>query len=72
MKVNKTQCLLNLFNHAQWFRFCCIENLLLIHSGLLVAGIAYLVPDWHEMQLIFSLPLLLLLGTYWVLPESPR
>jgi OCT family organic cation transporter-like MFS transporter 4/5 len=37
-----------------------------------VAGIAYLIPDWHQMQLVLSLPLLILLGTYWVLPESPR
>ena len=40
--------------------------------GLVVAGIAYLVPNWHEMELIFSLPLILLLVTYWILPESPR
>ena len=45
----------------------------LINSrGLVVAGIAYLIPDWHQMQLVFSLPLLLLLATYWILPESPR
>ena len=46
------------FNYAFW--------------GLAVAVIAYFVPDWHKMELIFSIPLLLLYVTYWILPESPR
>lgn len=40
--------------------------------GLSVALIAYLVPDWSQLQLIFSLPLLILLSGYWIFPESPR
>ena len=40
--------------------------------GLVTAGIAYCVPDWHKMQLIFSVPMLALLVSYWILPESPR
>uniref|UniRef100_A0A0K2UKU6 Major facilitator superfamily (MFS) profile domain-containing protein n=1 Tax=Lepeophtheirus salmonis TaxID=72036 RepID=A0A0K2UKU6_LEPSM len=46
------------FNYAFW--------------GLSVAMIAYLVPDWRKMQLIFSVPLVVLLSMYWILPESPR
>ena len=40
--------------------------------GLVTAGIAYCVPDWHKMQLIFSVPMLALLVSYWIMPESPR
>ena len=40
--------------------------------GLAVAGIAYLVPDWHQAELIFNIPLVVLFATYWILPESPR
>ena len=40
--------------------------------GLSTAGIAYLLPVWWHMQLVFSLPLLSLCLLYWYLPESPR
>ena len=40
--------------------------------GLGVALIAYIMPEWRHMQLVFSLPLLLLVALYWYLPESPR
>jgi len=40
--------------------------------GLGTAAIAYLLPVWWHMQLVFSLPLLSLLIIYWYLPESPR
>ena len=40
--------------------------------GLVVCGVAYLVPDWRHMQLVFNVPLVLLLSVYWVIPESPR
>ena len=40
--------------------------------GFSVAIIAYLIPNWHQMELVFSLPLVILYLTYWVLPESPR
>ena len=33
---------------------------------------AYLVPDWHQMELFFVLPVAMLVCTYWMLPESPR
>ena len=38
----------------------------------MVPQVAYLVPDWHQMELLFSLPLIALLSTYFILPESPR
>ena len=40
--------------------------------GFAVAVIAYLVPDWQKMALIFSLPLIILYSVHWILPESPR
>ena len=40
--------------------------------GFAVAVIAYLVPDWQKMALIFSLPLIILYAVHWILPESPR
>ena len=40
--------------------------------GLVVCGVAYVVPDWRHMQLVFNIPLVLLLSVYWILPESPR
>lgn len=50
----------------------CCPHLNFAVSGLLVALIAYLIPDWRNMQLVFSLPLLGILSLYFVLPESPR
>jgi OCT family organic cation transporter-like MFS transporter 4/5 len=52
--------------------FGCAPHFNYAVGGLIVAGVAYISPDWHNMQLIFSLPLILLLGIYWILPESPR
>ena len=40
--------------------------------GFGVGIIAYLIPDWHQMELVFSVPLIALYMTYWILPESPR
>jgi OCT family organic cation transporter-like MFS transporter 4/5 len=52
--------------------FGCTPHLNFAVWGLLVALIAYLLPDWHHMELVFSIPLFLLVCTYWILPESPR
>ena len=52
--------------------FGCTPHLNYAFWGFAVAIIAYLVPDWHKMELIFSLPLIALYATYWILPESPR
>ena len=40
--------------------------------GFAVAVIAYFIPDWQKMALIFSLPLIILYVTFLILPESPR
>ena len=52
--------------------FGCLPHLNFAFWGLVVAGIAYVLPEWRSMQLVFSLPLILLYSLYWVLPESPR
>ena len=40
--------------------------------GLMTAVFAYLLPHWRHLQLLFSLPLIVLLPAYWFLPESSR
>ncbi|KAK5650952.1 hypothetical protein RI129_001981 [Pyrocoelia pectoralis] len=37
-----------------------------------LALIAYFFRDWHHIQLAITLPCLLLLSYYWIVPESPR
>ena len=39
---------------------------------LTLAGLAYLFRDWRELMLWSSLPSLLSVLMYWLLPESPR
>lgn len=34
--------------------------------------IAYYVRDWRYLQLTTSVPFLLIIVTYWIVPESPR
>ncbi|XP_049783375.1 organic cation transporter protein-like [Schistocerca cancellata] len=38
---------------------------------IIIAGIAYLVRGWSNLQLAITLPSVILLGLWWVLPESP-
>ena len=52
--------------------FGCLPHLNFAFWGLIVAGIAYILPDWRSMQLVFSAPLVILYTVYLVLPESPR
>jgi len=40
--------------------------------GLMTAVFAYLLPNWRHLQLLFSLPLIVLVFAYWYLPESSR
>ncbi|XP_030756002.1 organic cation transporter protein-like [Sitophilus oryzae] len=37
-----------------------------------IAGLAYLLQDWRHLQLAVSLPGVAFLGTWFLLPESPR
>ena len=39
---------------------------------LSLSGLAYLLRDWRELMLYSSLPSLLSVLMYWILPESPR
>ena len=34
--------------------------------------LAYLLPHWRHLQLLFSLPLVVLVAAYWYIPESAR
>lgn len=39
---------------------------------LVLALEAYLIRDWFTLQIVAHLPLLALLGLYFIIPESPR
>lgn len=41
-------------------------------SYIMIAGIAYLVRGWRAIQLAITLPAVLLLSFFWIMPESPR
>ena len=67
------QCLETIkFSGREKTIFGALPHLNFAFWGLAVAGIAYLIPNWHQMELVFSVPLVGLYVTYWVLPESPR
>lgn len=40
-------------------------------SYMTISGIAWLIRDWRQLQLAISLPGFLILGLWWVIPESP-
>lgn len=37
-----------------------------------LAGLAYLFRHWQHLQLAISLPSIILLSYWWIVPESPR
>ncbi|XP_065222264.1 organic cation transporter protein-like isoform X2 [Planococcus citri] len=41
-------------------------------SYIIIAGIAYVTHGWRSLQLAITLPSILFLGLWWILPESPR
>nr|XP_022904017.1 organic cation transporter protein-like isoform X1 [Onthophagus taurus] len=38
----------------------------------ITAGIAWLLRDWRHFQLAISVPGILFMGLYWIIPKSPR
>lgn len=39
---------------------------------LTLAGFAYFIRDWHYLQFALTIPSVLLISYYWLVPESPR
>lgn len=39
---------------------------------MVLPGVAYFLRDWRTLQLVLSVPSILQLVVYWLLPESPR
>ncbi|GBM57804.1 Organic cation transporter protein [Araneus ventricosus] len=39
---------------------------------LVLPGLAWLLRDWFKIQIVITLPCVLLLSSWWLLPESPR
>ncbi|XP_078261994.1 solute carrier family 22 member 2-like [Rhinoraja longicauda] len=39
---------------------------------MLLPAVAYLIPDWRNLQLATTIPNFLFLAYYWLIPESPR
>ncbi|XP_033124209.1 organic cation transporter protein-like [Anneissia japonica] len=39
---------------------------------IILAGVAYALRDWKNIELALSLPSILLFSYYWLIPESPR
>lgn len=39
---------------------------------LTLAGFAYFIRDWHYLQFALSIPSIILISYYWIIPESPR
>ncbi|XP_036228979.2 organic cation transporter protein isoform X2 [Bactrocera oleae] len=58
---------------GKWRTITGILNILPVPiSYILMAVIAYFVRDWHNLQLVISLPWLCLLPIWYCMPESPR
>ena len=52
--------------------FLLIVGIGFIVGELVLALEAYLIRDWITLQLVAYLPMLILMGLYFILPESTR
>ena len=52
--------------------FLLIVGIGFIAGELVLALEAYLIRDWITLQLVAYLPMLILMGLYFILPESTR
>ena len=52
--------------------FLLIVGIGFIIGELVLAIEAYLIRDWITLQLVAYLPMLILMGLYFILPESTR
>ncbi|XP_078086607.1 solute carrier family 22 member 2-like [Mustelus asterias] len=58
---------------SEYRRRAGIANQLSFSFGIvLLPAIAYLLPAWRNLQLTITIPNLLFLSYYWLIPESPR
>ncbi|ESO89316.1 hypothetical protein LOTGIDRAFT_106549 [Lottia gigantea] len=39
---------------------------------IIYAGMGYFIRDWHYLEIAASIPVVLFLGYWWIIPESPR
>ncbi|XP_060526541.1 organic cation transporter protein-like isoform X2 [Cylas formicarius] len=58
---------------GHWRTITGISYLFPVSLGyVLIAGLAWLLPNWRHLQLSLSLPGFLFLGLWFIVPESPR
>ncbi|KAM3964986.1 LOW QUALITY PROTEIN: organic cation transporter protein-like [Aphomia sociella] len=49
-----------------------LHEISFITGYIILGGIAYYIREWRHLQLVTSAPWLLVIGYYWLIPESPR
>ncbi|GBP82661.1 Organic cation transporter protein [Eumeta japonica] len=47
-------------------------EMIYVTGYMMLPGVAYLVKDWRQLQLVVSLPWVFVIAYYWLIPESPR
>jgi len=59
---------------AQEYRSASVglSRIFYVTGPLLLAGAAYLTDSWRILQLVLTMPFVLLILCYWYIPESPR
>ncbi|XP_014270701.1 organic cation transporter protein isoform X2 [Halyomorpha halys] len=58
---------------GKWLTISGVSYLFPLPLGYItISGIAYFIKGWRSLQLAITLPALVFLPLWWVLPESPR